>query len=670
MTSPVPPDASRVLTITHTPTDGTLLEGSSKGDGAWEAIKAAQDRYEIRGWKYFPSIRAIGVRNSRDHAPNLGNIDRTAEILREAGFEVVVDIDGAPRKFEEQEADRADRMDDRATALHAKADRKAGEAEHRYQAAREIGDNIPMGQPVLVGHHSERGHRRDLARMDGHMRASVEADREATTAADRAAAAERHMDARNNPRRVYRRIRKLEADLRRAQRYLDGYTTRHLDGQGNPVYVFEHGPAEGRGKEQHELEVAHLTEQLRGWREALDAAKSAGVWVPTELADVSKGDWIKSWAGWKQVVRVNKVSVTVEDSCGEGRPTFTRTIKIDEIREHRTNSPFEPTPAEVAIDLDAATADVEPAEPVPVAVVPAPPARHPSGMTVAALELLRAAGATETTVHIAGVPESRDVFAEADKWLRRVPGFAHYDTRQRAYVYTRDPRPALQEVTGIAPVRPASGEQDRALSYFRTPDMTARMMATELGVMPGGRVLEPSAGDGALVLAVLIFHPQVSVDAVEVDQARAQLLRNRFGRSAPQDVTVHEMRFQDYAATPPAPYDAVVMNPPFTESGDRQAWATHFLAAWELLAPGGRMVAVLPMSYRSADTKPARRVRDLVEGNSGVVVDLPESTFAGVGTNVHTVLVSVTRQAEAVALARRMANVDPIHKVHDGLVTS
>ena len=43
-------------------------------------------------------------------------------------------------------------------------------AEDRYSAFRAIGDRIPMGQPILVGHHSERGHRADLKRMDGHMR--------------------------------------------------------------------------------------------------------------------------------------------------------------------------------------------------------------------------------------------------------------------------------------------------------------------------------------------------------------------------------------------------------------------------------------------------------------------------------------------------------------------
>ena len=42
-----------------------------------------------------------------------------------------------------------------------------------YERAREIGHNIPLGQPILVGHHSEAGHRADLRRIDNAMRKSV-----------------------------------------------------------------------------------------------------------------------------------------------------------------------------------------------------------------------------------------------------------------------------------------------------------------------------------------------------------------------------------------------------------------------------------------------------------------------------------------------------------------
>jgi len=69
----------------------------------------------------------------------------------------------------------------RRERLEARADKRRDWAESRdrksaagFARAHTIADGIPMGQPVLVGHHSERRHRRDLARIDSGMRAGCE----------------------------------------------------------------------------------------------------------------------------------------------------------------------------------------------------------------------------------------------------------------------------------------------------------------------------------------------------------------------------------------------------------------------------------------------------------------------------------------------------------------
>ena len=60
------------------------------------------------------------------------------------------------------------------------------QSDERYDAARSIGSRIPMGQPILVGHHSERGHRADLKRIDNNMRKSIEHDGKARYYEDKA----------------------------------------------------------------------------------------------------------------------------------------------------------------------------------------------------------------------------------------------------------------------------------------------------------------------------------------------------------------------------------------------------------------------------------------------------------------------------------------------------
>lgn len=59
-----------------------------------------------------------------------------------------------------------DRRLARAEQLRGQAGRNEVKADAALARADGIGSLIPMGQPILVGHHSERRHRRDLARID------------------------------------------------------------------------------------------------------------------------------------------------------------------------------------------------------------------------------------------------------------------------------------------------------------------------------------------------------------------------------------------------------------------------------------------------------------------------------------------------------------------------
>jgi hypothetical protein len=71
----------------------------------------------------------------------------------------------------------------------------ARKSEAAFTRARTIADGIPLGQPILVGHHSERHHRRDVARIDSGMRAGVEHQAKAASMSSRAAEIDRQAEA-------------------------------------------------------------------------------------------------------------------------------------------------------------------------------------------------------------------------------------------------------------------------------------------------------------------------------------------------------------------------------------------------------------------------------------------------------------------------------------------
>jgi hypothetical protein len=84
----------------------------------------------------------------------------------------------------------AERKQARIDRLRARAERAQAEANSAFKRADQIASFIPMGQPILVGHHSERRHRRDRAKSHNGMRKGVEQSKLAAELERRADVAE------------------------------------------------------------------------------------------------------------------------------------------------------------------------------------------------------------------------------------------------------------------------------------------------------------------------------------------------------------------------------------------------------------------------------------------------------------------------------------------------
>lgn len=82
--------------------------------------------------------------------------------------------------------DYEDRIIQKKEYYEAKAEKFAKEAESRATSARETMQNIPLGQPILVGHHSEKRHRKDIERIDRNFGKSVEASEKSEYYANKA----------------------------------------------------------------------------------------------------------------------------------------------------------------------------------------------------------------------------------------------------------------------------------------------------------------------------------------------------------------------------------------------------------------------------------------------------------------------------------------------------
>ena len=86
--------------------------------------------------------------------------------------------------------DYEERKEQRIETYNRRAKKAEGLAVQESNNARDMGSVIPLGQPILIGHHSEGRHRRLLKRIDAAYRRASEADEKAGYYQNRAEAAE------------------------------------------------------------------------------------------------------------------------------------------------------------------------------------------------------------------------------------------------------------------------------------------------------------------------------------------------------------------------------------------------------------------------------------------------------------------------------------------------
>lgn len=315
-----------MIEITHSHAEGTVLSGLSKP----ETRKGTPVRQILDDnlWTWRPQPGWF-QRSSRNQLPRQWRIDNTADRLRQLGYEVTVTIDLTMRDMTEVEQERAERLDDRADALDAKAARRASAGHARIQSANEFFDGIPMGQPVM----GEADRRRRARHLDTEMRGYALLN-QAESTADRADTARQHMDRRYHPRKVLRRIARLETDLRKNQRHLTN------------------AAENGHQVADSALQAAcdKLTAELAYWRQIHDQQVADGQVRVFTRDDIAPGDWVYSdWPGGPhRVARVNPTTVSIETQYIPGTDTWwTNKVPYYEITDVRRAEPQQPTPQQL-----------------------------------------------------------------------------------------------------------------------------------------------------------------------------------------------------------------------------------------------------------------------------------------------------------------------------------
>jgi broad specificity phosphatase PhoE len=214
--------------------------------------------------------------------------------------------------FAEQQERLLERAQIRAERLEARSQKHSSVAQQAFETADAIAQNIPLGQPILLGHHSEKRHRRDLAKIDRNMRTCIDESNYAKRLGDRARTNWDKSEGKHiTIEYVGNRIQEATAEIAKIERILSG------DGNSEQYSAF-------------------LKASLEQSKEALDYWKQKYIEIGGDKYSpntIAVGDKILYIGRWAKVLKVNAKTVKITNEfwqCEAGT-----NIPYHKIKGHR-----------------------------------------------------------------------------------------------------------------------------------------------------------------------------------------------------------------------------------------------------------------------------------------------------------------------------------------------
>ena len=522
----------------------------------------------------------------------------------------------------DEDTSLVDRAEIRAERFEEYSDKRADESDRARAAVSAIADNIPLGQPILVGHHSERRARKDAERIENGMRQAIKLWETSKYWQMRAAGAIAHAKYKERPDVRARRIKGIEADKRKVEKTMkqaeiglkfwsgqlkkkDGgllevtresalWFTNYYDhlSREYPLDKFPRNPPASRyegamslwsalgGSDGPEHMVCTVEqareyaidchtrtiERCKRWIAHYDnrlmyerAMLSESGGTEADKKGPEKGGACKCWASHRGAWSYIKKVNKVSVTVEDNWGNGGRNFT-------RT------------IPFDKLTAIMSKAE----------------------VDAEKAAG------HITDTTDGTGFFLDESAKAE------HITTEPAKQEPEKEKEMQAMKDTLKAGVQAVSAPQ-----FFPTPPEIAKKMVEYADIETGQRILEPSAGTGNIIKAIGDGPDKV---AVEINQSLCACL-TRCGVSG---LHIHHENFLECNGNL-GKFDRVIMNPPFENGVDIK----HIRHALTFLKPGGKLVALCANGPRQ---------REAFMNEAEHWEDLPAGSFREQGTSVNVAL--------------------------------
>lgn len=244
---------------------------------------------------------------------------------------------------------------------------------------------------------------------------------------------------------------------------------------------------------------------------------------------------------------------------------------------------------------------------------------------------------TETVRDILGLSTIRDNvlflpselerkdYDAVNKVLKALGG--KWDRKAGGHVFEKNPEDAIGGVI----LEGNYVDMKKELQFYETPEELAVKLCDMAEITPDCTVLEPSVGSGRIADEIAKRNP-AKLLCIDINTELFNILHGK----------PYLVVYDDFLKVNQDTYRThrIVMNPPFAKHQD----IDHVLHAFDMLLPGGILVAVMMRSFTFRTDRKSTEFREFLEKHNAEITELPQDTFKESGANVNCCIVKIKKK--------------------------
>lgn len=219
----------------------------------------------------------------------------------------------------------------------------------------------------------------------------------------------------------------------------------------------------------------------------------------------------------------------------------------------------------------------------------------------------------------------RELYQSVAKQLQLIGG-SWKGGKTQGFFFKEDPTDYLAKL--------CAGESinlKKDFQFFATPDKVADRLVELACIESGHIILEPSAGQGAIIKAIHRVHPGTEVDCYELMDLNRAFLEKL------ENITILGKDFINEEKT--IIYDRIIANPPFSKNQDIE----HVTEMYKRLEDGGRLVSIMSNHWRYASGKKEDVFKKFIEESEAEIYEIEPGAFKESGTTISACIVVIDR---------------------------